>query len=276
MHYFSFPRHDGPLQGQGAVYLQGRPADRSAPLGNACRRGRKLPCRAEWPRLIGTLSTMFTRTGRKSTEMTATLTKSFAALDRIAREEATLAKLDSAKLDACIAKQDETQVRASAKEAEASGHRWNSGALCGRRTHQRRCSRGTGVAGNRPRPARGRRRTTAGTRPTCAPGMERASKQREFPPRLSFQDGGTRRTEAGCESVDIAEPGLRDLSLNAGNGRLPRRYRLQVQASSFQHRCVAFALVLSCTPFAGCTGRMQARSFARRDGDGQRQGHPSL
>jgi protein-disulfide isomerase len=49
------------------------------------------------------------------------LKKSFAALDRIARDEGTLAKLDSAKLDACIAKQDETQVRASAKEAEGLG-----------------------------------------------------------------------------------------------------------------------------------------------------------
>ena len=49
------------------------------------------------------------------------VTKSFAALDRIARQEATLAKLDETKLDACIAKQDETQVRASAKEAEALG-----------------------------------------------------------------------------------------------------------------------------------------------------------
>jgi len=47
--------------------------------------------------------------------------KSFATLDRIARQEATLAKLDSARLDACLAKQDETQVRASAKEAEALG-----------------------------------------------------------------------------------------------------------------------------------------------------------
>jgi len=49
------------------------------------------------------------------------LTKSFAALDRIARDEATLAKLDASKLDACLAKQDEAQVRASAKEAEALG-----------------------------------------------------------------------------------------------------------------------------------------------------------
>ena len=49
------------------------------------------------------------------------LKNSFSTLDRVARDEATLAKLDSAKVDACIAKQDETQVRASAKEAEALG-----------------------------------------------------------------------------------------------------------------------------------------------------------
>jgi len=47
--------------------------------------------------------------------------KSFDALDRIARQEGTLGKLDSAKLDACIAKQDETQVRSSAHEAESLG-----------------------------------------------------------------------------------------------------------------------------------------------------------
>jgi protein-disulfide isomerase len=49
------------------------------------------------------------------------LPKSFAALDRIARQEATLGKLDSAALDACLAKQDESTVRASTKEAEALG-----------------------------------------------------------------------------------------------------------------------------------------------------------
>lgn len=49
------------------------------------------------------------------------LKKSFAALDRIAREEATVAKLDSTQIDACLAKQDETKVRASAKEADALG-----------------------------------------------------------------------------------------------------------------------------------------------------------
>lgn len=66
--------------------------------------------------------------------------KSFAALDRIAREEATLGKLDSARLDPCLAKQDETQVRASAKEADdlsidgtpavfVNGERVNGGAV---------------------------------------------------------------------------------------------------------------------------------------------------
>ena len=49
------------------------------------------------------------------------LTKSFAALDRIARQEATLGKLDEAVLNACMAKQDESQIRASAKLAEDLG-----------------------------------------------------------------------------------------------------------------------------------------------------------
>jgi protein-disulfide isomerase len=47
------------------------------------------------------------------------LDKSFAALDRIARQEATVNKLDDAKLNACLAKQDETEVKASLKEAAA-------------------------------------------------------------------------------------------------------------------------------------------------------------
>ncbi len=42
-------------------------------------------------------------------------------MDRIARQEATLAKLDETKLNACIAKQDETTVRASSKLAESLG-----------------------------------------------------------------------------------------------------------------------------------------------------------
>jgi protein-disulfide isomerase len=49
------------------------------------------------------------------------LKKSFEALDRIARQEGILGKLDAVKLDACIAKQDESQVRSSAHEAETLG-----------------------------------------------------------------------------------------------------------------------------------------------------------
>ncbi len=49
------------------------------------------------------------------------LQKSFAALDRIARQEGTVGKLDETKLNGCIAKQDETRIRASLKEADALG-----------------------------------------------------------------------------------------------------------------------------------------------------------
>jgi protein-disulfide isomerase len=45
--------------------------------------------------------------------------KSFDALNRIARQEATLTKLDLSKLDGCLDAQNETQVRASAAEALA-------------------------------------------------------------------------------------------------------------------------------------------------------------
>lgn len=45
------------------------------------------------------------------------LTKSKAALDRIARQQAAEGKLDAQKLDACIAKQDESKVQQSLKEA---------------------------------------------------------------------------------------------------------------------------------------------------------------
>jgi protein-disulfide isomerase len=45
--------------------------------------------------------------------------KSFDALNRIARQEATLAKLDFGKLDACLAAQDEAQVRASLQEGDS-------------------------------------------------------------------------------------------------------------------------------------------------------------
>ncbi len=47
--------------------------------------------------------------------------KSFAALDRIAREQAKQGNLNQDILDACLTKQDETKVRASSKEAESLG-----------------------------------------------------------------------------------------------------------------------------------------------------------
>ncbi|MGB6192791.1 MAG: thioredoxin domain-containing protein [Terracidiphilus sp.] len=47
--------------------------------------------------------------------------KSFAELDRLAREEGASSKLDTAKLEACITKQDETKVRESRLEADGLG-----------------------------------------------------------------------------------------------------------------------------------------------------------
>jgi protein-disulfide isomerase len=55
--------------------------------------------------------------GQEITGPDRDLAKSVAALDRIARQEAMIGKLDSAKLDACLAKQDETAIRASSSEA---------------------------------------------------------------------------------------------------------------------------------------------------------------
>ncbi len=49
------------------------------------------------------------------------LQKSFAALDRLARGEGATFKLDQGTLDACIAKQDETEIKAEMKEGEALG-----------------------------------------------------------------------------------------------------------------------------------------------------------
>lgn len=47
--------------------------------------------------------------------------KSNAALDKIAREQGKIFSLDAATLDGCLAKQDETTIRASMKEAESLG-----------------------------------------------------------------------------------------------------------------------------------------------------------
>src|ERR1035438_7997886 len=55
---------------------------------------------------------------RTNNNMQSNAAKSFDALDRIPRQQATLAKLDSGKLDGCLAKQDESEVRASLREAQ--------------------------------------------------------------------------------------------------------------------------------------------------------------
>src|SRR5208337_3036265 len=57
--------------------------------------------------------------GEEVTGDESDLKKSFATLDRIARQEATVSKLDGTALDACIAKQDETQIKESLKLSEA-------------------------------------------------------------------------------------------------------------------------------------------------------------
>ena len=59
--------------------------------------------------------------GDEITGETNDLAKSIDALNRIARQQATLAKLDGAKLDACIKADDETQIKASAAQALALG-----------------------------------------------------------------------------------------------------------------------------------------------------------
>ena len=59
--------------------------------------------------------------GQEITGPDRDLNKSFAALDRIARQEGTLGKVDEPKLDDCLARQDETQIKAEAKEADSLG-----------------------------------------------------------------------------------------------------------------------------------------------------------
>ncbi len=57
--------------------------------------------------------------GQEVTGPDRNLPKSFEALDRIARQQATLGQLDAGKLDACLAKQDNSEVQASLREAES-------------------------------------------------------------------------------------------------------------------------------------------------------------
>jgi len=59
--------------------------------------------------------------GQEVTGPDRDVNKSVAALDRIARQEATLGKLDGVKLDACLAKQDHAAIDSEVKEADALG-----------------------------------------------------------------------------------------------------------------------------------------------------------
>jgi protein-disulfide isomerase len=57
--------------------------------------------------------------GQEINGETRDVAKSFDALDRIARQFGTLGKLDAVRLDACLSHQNDSEVRASMKEAEA-------------------------------------------------------------------------------------------------------------------------------------------------------------
>jgi protein-disulfide isomerase len=59
--------------------------------------------------------------GDEVTGQNPNLKRSFDELDRLARDEGTVSKLDTSQLDACIAKQDETIVRKSLAEADTLG-----------------------------------------------------------------------------------------------------------------------------------------------------------
>ena len=120
MHQSLFPATLDALQGQGPLHLQGLPAHRNPSLGHARRRRRQLPGRAERRGLWAYVDYLHSH-GDEVTGPDRDLAKSYAALDRIARQEATVGKLDTAKLDACLAKQDETEVNDSLKEASALG-----------------------------------------------------------------------------------------------------------------------------------------------------------
>ena len=112
--------HAGSLQEHGPVRVQGRSAYRHAPLGDARGRGRQLPGGAKRRRLLD-LCGLPAHPRAGDHRPGPRRAKSFAALDRIARQEATLGKLDETRLDACIAKQDETKVQESAKLADSLG-----------------------------------------------------------------------------------------------------------------------------------------------------------
>jgi protein-disulfide isomerase len=118
MHQDALSGHPGALQGQSALHLQGQPAGRDSPW--AMRAAVDANCLAAQSSDVYWMYVDYIHShGQEVNGETRNNAKSFDALDRIARQQATLGKLDAVKLDACLAKQDESQVRASMKEAES-------------------------------------------------------------------------------------------------------------------------------------------------------------
>ena len=102
------PQHGRPLQGSGQVHLQGLSAGGDSPW--AVHAAVDANCLASQNgQVYWSYVDYLHAHGQEVNGDDRDVKKSFAALDRIARQEGTLGKLDGAKLDACIAKQDESR-----------------------------------------------------------------------------------------------------------------------------------------------------------------------
>ncbi len=99
------------LQGPGAVRLQGRSADRPASLGDARSRGRQLPGGAERRMFTGPTWIICTHTERRSQATTATLQRALPRWIALRGRRPRWANSTRPQLNACMAKQDETQIQ---------------------------------------------------------------------------------------------------------------------------------------------------------------------
>ena len=114
-------RHPGSLQGPGAVCLQGRSAHRNSSLGDACGRGRQLPGGAERRRLLDLRGLPAWARGGGHRPATAIWQRALPRWTASPGRRPRLANSTRTALDACIAKQDETQILASRKRPRALG-----------------------------------------------------------------------------------------------------------------------------------------------------------
>ncbi len=90
-------------------------------LGRCTRRLTRTALRTRVATPTGALWIMCIRTRRRSPERRMICMRPCKTLDKLAHDEGERSKLDLAKLDACIAKQDETAVRASMKQGDSLG-----------------------------------------------------------------------------------------------------------------------------------------------------------